>query len=189
MVFGSIVDIFYQWESLGLFDFILPFLLVFALVFGILSSTRFMGQNKAVYIIIAVVVGLMSLRYQYFLSTFLSELFPRLGIGLAVLLVTLILVGLFIAEDETRYWGYGLAVIGVIIAIAVVYQSFSVSGFLFGGYESDIIGYIVLAILIAAVIIAVAIGDRPKDYTGRGRARMLPGVGWAGAPVVVEGRH
>lgn len=176
MALGSIVDIFYQWESLGLFDFVLPFLLVFALVFGILSSTRFMGNNKPVYIILAIVIGLMSLRYQYFLSTFMSELFPRLGIGLAVLLATLILVGLFIAEDEARYWMYGLAAIGVIIAISVVYQSFSASGFLSGfGYESDLIGYIFLGILIVGVIIAVAVGGRSGTQTGRGRIKSITG--------------
>src|SRR3989344_436567 len=103
-LYSSLQDIFYQWEYMGVFDYILPFLLVFAVVFGILSSTKFLGKNNAVYVIIAIVIGLLALRWQFFFSTFLAEIFPRLGIGLAVILTLLILVGMFIAEDETRYW-------------------------------------------------------------------------------------
>ena len=87
MAFGSIADIFYQWEFLGVFDFILPFLLVFAIVYGILASTQILGDNKGIAIIIAVVIGLMSLRYQFFFSSFLSEIFPRLGIGLTIMVI------------------------------------------------------------------------------------------------------
>ena len=153
MVFGSIADIIYQWEYLGVFDFILPFLLIFAIVFGILSSTKFLGDNKSVYLIIAFVIGLMSLRYQYFFSAFLSELFPRLGIGVAVLFVILILVGLFIAKDESRYWGYGLATIGLTIAIIILYQTFERMGWYATGYfGSDSVGFIILAVLISTTM-------------------------------------
>ncbi|MFH1425800.1 MAG: hypothetical protein ABIG28_03695 [archaeon] len=168
MVFGSIADIFFQWEYYGVFDFVLPFLLVFAIVFGILTATNIMGHNKGVAVIIAFVIGLMSLRWQGFFSTFLSELFPRLGIGIAVLLSLLILVGLFIAQKERRYWGYGLAAIGVIIFIVILYQTFSNLGWYFGGYGSESVGFIVLAVLIVGVIIAVAAsggkGDNEGDY-------------------------
>lgn len=172
MVYGSIADIFYQWDYLGVFDFILPFLLVFAIVFGILSSTRFLGENKGVSVIVAIVVGLMSLRYQYFLSSFLSELFPRLGIGLAVILTLMILVGMFIAKDEQRYWGYGLAALGAVIALIVIYQSFDRFGFYFGGYGTDAIGFIFLAILIVGVIIAVSVsGGRGSEDAAARKAR------------------
>ena len=153
-----------------MFDFLLPFLLVFAIVYGILSSTKFMGENKGVYLIVAFVIGVLSLRYQYFFSSFLSELFPRLGIGLAVILTVMILVGLFIAREETRYWGYGLAAIGVIIAIVVIYQSFVATGNGFiGGLNSDFVGFIILGVLLIGLIIAVAVsgskGDGRGDYT------------------------
>ena len=173
MVTGSILDIFFQWENLGVFDYLLPFLLIFALVYGILSWTRFMGDNKPVYIIIALVIGLMSLRYQGFLSSFMSELFPQLGIGLSVLLTVLILVGLFIASDERRYWGYGLGAIGVIIAIVVIYNSFDVFGYV-GGYSSNVIAYIVLFVIIVAVIVAVGIGDRPSSRERSGGTSYFP---------------
>lgn len=154
--YGSIADVFYQWEFLGVFDFILPFLLVFAVVFGILSSTKFMGDNKPVYTLIAVVIGLMSLRYQYFISDFMSELFPRLGVGLAIIFALLILVGLFIAKDEARFWGWGLAAIGAVIAIIIIYQTFDRLGYIYSGFGTDSAGLIILFVMLIGVIIAVA---------------------------------
>lgn len=177
MVFGSLADILYQWEYVGVFDFLLPFLLVFALVFGILTSTNILSKNKGVTVVVAVVIGLMSLRYQSFFSRFLSELFPRLGIGLAVLLTVMILIGLFIAKEEQRYWGYGLATIGIIIAIVVIYQSFAASGIGgigVGGLGSDFIGFIVLGVLLVGVIIAVAVsGSESKPNAGKATWAML----------------
>ncbi|MFH1290395.1 MAG: hypothetical protein ABIH92_03235 [Nanoarchaeota archaeon] len=182
MVFGSIADILFQWEYLGVFDFILPFLLIFAIVFGILTSTKFLGDNKPVCVIVAIVIGLMSIRYSdVFFSAFLSELFPRLGVGLAIVLTLLILVGMFIAKDERRYWGYGLAAIGFVIALSVFYQSTSSLGWTWGGYGTETVGWIVLGVLMAGVIIAVAVAggrDRNNRTPGRGDIAFLPGVGW-----------
>ncbi|MBI2451649.1 hypothetical protein HYV50_01060 [Candidatus Pacearchaeota archaeon] len=172
MPIGTIADILYSWESIGVYDFILPFLLVFALVFGILNATQFLGKNRPVYIIVALAISLMSLRYSFFVSDFLSELFPRLGIGLAVLLAVLIFVGLFIAEEEQRYWGYGLAAIGALIAIIIIFQTFDRTGLYLGGYTSDTVSYIILFVLLVGVIIAVSTsgGQKSKD-TNKGKAK------------------
>lgn len=167
MVYGSIADILYQWEALGVFDFILPFLLVFAIVFGILSATGILSTNKGVSVIIAFVIGLMSIRYQYFFSSFLSELFPRLGIGLAILLMLMILVGLFIAQKEKKYWGYGLAAIGVIIAIVIFYQTAQNLGWMWaGGYGSEGVGMIILGVFVVGIIIAIAASGGHKTHDG-----------------------
>lgn len=164
--FGTFGDIFYTAENFGLFEFILPFLLVFAIVFGILQATN-MFSNRAVAVIIAISVGMMSLRYRGFLSSFLSELFPRLGIGLGVLLTVLILVGMFISQEQSKYWSFILAGLGGLIALIVLYQSFDVFGYL-GGYSSDIIGFVVIGILLLIIIVAVAV---PRDTSSSGHAK------------------
>jgi hypothetical protein len=184
MPYGTIIDVFFQqWEYYGVFDFILPFLLVFALVYGVLSSTRFMGDNRGVYVIIALVIGLISLRYTNYFSVFISELFPRLGVGLAIILTVLIFVGLFIAKDETRYWGYGLAGLGAVIAIIILYQTYDTLPF-FGnssGFGGEFVGFIILGILLVGVIIAVAASGGKRDGDkNKGQIAFLPGTGWGG---------
>ena len=173
--YNSLQDIFYQWEYIGVFDYILPLLLVFAVVFGILSSTKFLGKNRAVYVIIAVVIGLLALRWQNFFSVFLAEIFPKLGVGLAIILSLLILVGMFIAEDETRYWSWGLASIGAVIALIIVYQTFEKLGYNTWGFGSDSAGLIILAVLLIALIIAVAVsGGKHEGSKKPGNAVWLP---------------
>src|SRR3989344_5849172 len=91
----SIGRILEQWSQYGLFDFILPFLLIFALVFGVLSTMNLFKDNKAVNGIIALAVALMSLQFGL-VPAFFAELWPRFGVGIAIYLVFLILVGFFI---------------------------------------------------------------------------------------------
>jgi hypothetical protein len=157
MAYG-VVDILYQWESIGVFDYIFPFMLIFAIVYGIMSKTKFLGDNKGVNVIIAIVLGFLSLRWN-FLGDFLSELAPRLGVGITVLLTLFILVGLFIAKDESRVWGWVLAASGIAVFLIVITKSFSYLGWSIGGIgvnAADYGGFILLGILIVGLIIAVA---------------------------------
>ncbi len=169
MAFGSMADILFQWETMGVFDFALPFLLVFVIVYGILTSTKFFGDKNGVYVIIALVIGLMALRYDYFFSAFLSELFPRLGVGLAILLTILILVGVFIG-DKDNYWRYILMAIGAVIAIAVLWQVSERMGFnLTNTYGGESVGWLLFGVLMIGAIIAVIISGQkdkgPKNIT------------------------
>ena len=94
---GAIGDMLSKWQQAGFFSYVLPFLLIFALIFAILERVGIFKDNKAINAIIAAVVGLMSLQVQM-VSQFFAEIFPRLGVGLAILLVLLILTGLFIPK-------------------------------------------------------------------------------------------
>jgi hypothetical protein len=175
MVFGSLADVFFQWEYIGVFDYILPFLLIFVIVYGILQSTRFFGDNKPVYIVIALVVGLMSLRYQYFLSDFLSELFPRLGIGLAIILGLLLLVGIFIADTD-HYWRYILMAVGAVIAIVIFWQVADRMGWYWlGNIGSDSVGFILLGVILIGLIVAVVASGSRTTHSGPVHWPRFPG--------------
>jgi hypothetical protein len=167
-----------QWQTVGIYDFLLPFLLMFALIFGILSTTNIIGPNKGLHIIIALVIALLAIGYNYStglsFSAFLQVLFPKMAIGLAALLCLLILIGLFVPEDERKYWLYGLGAIGAVIAIIAVSQSFFVLGWTASGY-GDYAGWIVGAVLVVGVIIAVATSSgKSSPSKDRGKAVMVP---------------
>ncbi len=167
MVF-SLADLLNQWQSYGIFDLLLPFLLIFALVFGILSSTGILGGQRGINVIIALVIAAMSLQLG-FVQRFSQEIFPRLGVGLMVILALLILVGLFIAKDEVRYWYWGLAAIGVIVFLVVAAKSGDAFGWGFGSYGTqELIGWVILAVGVIGVIIAVASGGAKNPLPNRG---------------------
>jgi len=177
MVF-SIQDLLFQLESVGVYDYLLPFLLIFAIVFGILTYLRIFGDNKGIHLIIAMVIGLLGVRSN-FLTQFYSEVFPRLGIGVTIILVIFILLGMFIAEEHKTYWMWGIGGIALIIAIVVIIKTFSYLGWDYGSYWGEgSITWIVFAVLLLALIIAVATstggGDsKPSSNAAAGAGKFL----------------
>lgn len=120
---GTFGNLLSQMEQAGFFAYILPFLLIFALVFGILTRTQIFKKNKAINAVIAFVVGLLALQFD-FVPMFFSEIFPRLGIGLAIILALLILVGLF-APSKADAWTHWIFLgAAFIIFVIVLVQTF-----------------------------------------------------------------
>lgn len=117
----SIGDLLNNWADMGVFAYLLPFLMIFALVYGILSKSRILGENKGVNATIALALGLLALQFDY-VSGFYASIFPYAGMGLAVLLLAVIFMG-FIGDTGRRVWvWFG---IGVVIFIFVLWSSLS----------------------------------------------------------------
>jgi len=109
----SITDVLNQWQQIGVFSYVLPFLLIFAVVFAIISKTKIGEGNKAVSAIIAMAVGLLSLQFDL-VPTFFATIFPRVGVGIAIILAVIILLAVFYGGDvgHMKWVGY-IAAIGV----------------------------------------------------------------------------
>ena len=75
--FFSFNDLIYQWENVGVFDLLLPFLLIFAVLFAILTNSRILGDHKGINAIISIVIGLFVVRVA-FSSEFLGTIFANL---------------------------------------------------------------------------------------------------------------
>jgi len=96
---GGIGGLLSNLEQQGFFQYVLPFLLIFSLVLGILGKINLFGENKMVNPVLSLVVALMALQSDL-VSNFFSEIFLKLGVVLSILLVFLILGGLFFKFDE-----------------------------------------------------------------------------------------
>lgn len=158
---GGIGDALNNLASLGFFTYALPFLLIFALVFGILTRMGLFKENKGVVAIISIAVGLMALSVPT-VPEFFSQIFPSMGIGLTILLVVLILVGLF--SDPTKSWlTVSLFIIAAIVALVVIVQS---SGIDLGAWIQNNLGNTagtLLVVGIVVVIMFVVIGRGKKE--------------------------
>jgi len=120
---GAVGNLLYQLETMGVFSYVLPFLMIFALVYAILNKAKFLGNNNAVNVVLSLAVGLMALQFQ-FVSYFFSEIFPRLGVLLSILLVLIILMSLFVDfNGKAARIGFGL--FAGIAGIIIIFQSFS----------------------------------------------------------------
>jgi peptidoglycan/LPS O-acetylase OafA/YrhL len=151
---GALGDFLSKWEEAGLFSYLLPFLIIFAMIFGILTKMKIFKESKAVNAIIALAVALMALQFG-FVTDFFSQIFPRLGVGLAIILGVLIVTGLF-ADKDSNVINYVLLGIGVITIAIVIVQSAGALGWSSGQWWQDnwqlVVGAIVIFILVAIVI-------------------------------------
>jgi hypothetical protein len=113
-------NIFNQWESNGIFAYGFPFLLIFALIFGLLTklnifATKEGTSNKGINVMIALAIAFMSLQFNL-VSSFFGSLFPRFGIALAIILIILIFTGLFTdpKSNITKWVLYGVIFVSII---------------------------------------------------------------------------
>lgn len=166
---GDLGNLLASWEQMGVFSYVLPFLLIFAIVFGILSRTNIFGENKGLNAVVALVIGLLSLQFQL-VPVFFSQIFPNLGVGLSIILIMMILLGLFIPYDKQNKMNYLLLGVAAIIFVIVVANSFSSTGYY--GF-SDIMYFIYahLTGIVITLIVLIAIGavigsggPKPKKY-------------------------
>ena len=153
---NTITEVLNEWADAGVFAYLLPFLFIFAVVFGILNKTRVLGESKGVQATIALALGLLSLQFDY-VSNFFSIFLPYAGIGIAILLIGIILIGLMYDENSESNWvRYVFFGLGVIIFLVVVLTSISDSAFIGGSRFSEswpaITAAIVLLLLISFVI-------------------------------------
>jgi hypothetical protein len=151
---GALGELLAKWESAGFFSYLLPFLLLFSLVFGILTRVQIFKDNKMINGIIALAVALMALQFD-FVPTFFSQIFPRLGVGLAIILGVLIIVGLF-ADPKSAAVNYVLLGVGVITIGLILIQSAGAVGWQSGAWWGEnwqmIVGAIFLFIVVAMII-------------------------------------
>lgn len=124
----TIGDLIRQWEAAGVFTYVLPFLLIFAIIFTILSNVRIFKTNNAVNAIISLAVALMSLQFNV-VSLFFSEIFPRLGLALSLILIGIIILGTFFNIRENKNLRTFFAIISFILIGVVIFSSLEAFNF------------------------------------------------------------
>ncbi len=158
---GTIGNLLARWEQAGVFSYLLPFLLIFALVFGILTRVKLFEENKAVNSIISLAVALMSLQFG-FVSVFFSEIFPQFGMGLAILLIAMILLMVAFGEKSEGTVTWIIFGLGAIIFIVVLINTFGSVGWVSGYWFADRWLDIILVAIGLALVFSVIFGGGKK---------------------------
>jgi len=156
---STITDVLNTWAEYGVFAYVLPFLMIFALVYGLLSKSKLLGENRGVHATLALVIGLLALQFDY-VSNFFATIFPYAGIGISVLLVALILMGVLTDDEDAAKWiffGIG-AVIFIVVMLYTIYDFQWLGGY----YGVDWAPWIILALVVAAAVVGVVLGGKKK---------------------------
>lgn len=145
---------------------VLPFLLVFVIVFAILQKTQILGEGKKqIDAIVALVVGLIVISFSYATGVIVT-LVPFLAVLAVIILIFMILYGMVYKDKEFQiHKGLKIAfgiLIGIAIIIAVIFATgaWDFLRFLFLSSQSSGFFYnVIFALVIVAAIAAVLWGS------------------------------
>ncbi len=154
-------------------DIILPFLLVFTLVFAILDKTKLLGEGKRqINAIISLVIGLILIGFP-FAREIIVKLIPFLVVSLVILFVFMLIFGFVSGKKEGDVLSFGLKVaLGIIFGLAVVVAVLWITGawdYIYqvvveGEFAGKIwINVILIAIIGGAIAIVLSSGGKSGD--------------------------
>ena len=162
----SVGEILQVWAQYDIFFYVLPFLLIFALVFAIMEKLNITGKHndRGINAVISLTIGLLALQYDR-VPLFFQEVFPRLGMGLAVILVALILMGLFVDPKRHQMAVKTFFGIGAVTAVVVLLNAFNDYSWWTGSFWADNVELIVAGVIILTLVGAVIIESGEKIDT------------------------
>jgi len=160
----NFTDLLNQMEQMGFFAYVLPFLLIFAVLYALLVNVDLFSKNKGAAVIIALAAGLLSLQFDR-VPAFFQEIFPNLGIALSIMLVAIVLAGAFISDFEGgkafRWIFFGLGGLVFLIVVLSSLSSYQFAGsFEWRGWWGNYGGIVLFLLMIAGVIIAVTVAGK-----------------------------
>lgn len=153
---------------------ILPFVLIFTIVFAVLQKSKILGEKaKQIDAIVALVVGLVVISFAQATGIIL-QLMPFLAVSLVVILVILLLLGSFLKDLEIKHKGlkaFGIIVVLLAVVIAVLY----ITGLWPTIYDLFLIGSangwvanVLFVVIIGLAVLAVAYKKKGDDDKGKG---------------------
>jgi hypothetical protein len=152
-------------------DYILPFVLVFTLIFAILQKSQLLGEGKKqINAIIGLVVGLILISFP-FANQIVVRLMPFLAVSAVILLVFMLLFGFISGKKDGDVLNKGLKItLGIILGIGLVTAILIITGawdyiwdYMFNREGGSQIFMNALLILILAGAVAAVVSTKDKD--------------------------
>jgi peptidoglycan/LPS O-acetylase OafA/YrhL len=146
-------------------ELVLPFVLVFAVVFAVLQKTEVLGKDKKqVDSIVALVIGLLFVSFGR-ATDIVNNLVPFLVVSLVIILVFMLLIGMlfkggeFDLNDKVKWAITGIVSVALIIAVLVVTNAWDYLAFFFSGEGgSEVVTNIVFVVIVVIALTVVVLG-------------------------------
>ena len=172
----------------GLTDVLLPFLLIFVVVYAILQKTRILGDDrKNLNVIIAIVVGLLVViphvtgRFPANMDPvqILNDALPQVSVVLVAIIFLLILIGVF--GQEQVFLGVSMpgwiAFFSLVVIIAIFGGAAGWWSGTFNYYLERVLGEEAIAIAVMLVVFGLIIAWITSDSKERGERTLVNRLG------------
>ena len=159
-----------QWQAIGIFDVLLPFILLFAIIFAILQKTKALGGRNGIDAVVAMAIGFFVI-INPFVNEVLKVILSNMAIAIIVLVALMLLLGLVWGKQKMKVWNFiggfiGLAIfIWILGRVADYYEMYYPGTMIFSQmWWAENLPWIIplLIILIFAIIVISSGGEEKK---------------------------
>jgi len=173
---GGFSNLAYYLEAYGFMDFLLPFLLVFTILFAVLQRTKILGDKRNFNVMISLILGFMFVvphimgyyPLGYDPVQVMNETLPSISLVAVAAVMLLILMGIFGANFSNS----AAPVVGILAIIFVLYIFGASLGFWNGPYDifywwtPEITELMIIILVFGTVIFFIT--KEPSDDKTRG---------------------
>lgn len=175
----TFTQLFRTLEYYGLSDALLPFLLIFTIIFAMLQKTRILGAGKKNFnVMVALIIAAMvviphitrSYPTRYDLVEILNSALPNVSILIIAIVMGLLLIGLL--GGEARWMGGSLSgIIAILAFAAIIYIFGGAAGWwrnvFFRWWDRDVVTLVVVILVFAIVIWYITKEEEPAQQASR----------------------
>ncbi len=171
-------NIVFLFQNYGVLDFLIPFLLVFAVTFAILQKSKILGDKANIHFIIAFTFGMLFVvphvlgRYppQYDPVLVLNSAIPSISLVSIAAVAVLVLLGVF----GKRFSKTAAPVIAILSILAVIFIFGSALGLwvapndLFYWWTADDFEWLVVILVFGVLVFLITMPQRNKEKKAGG---------------------
>ena len=148
-------------------NYVLPFVLVFTLIFAILQKTKLLGDGKKQNdSIVALVIGLILIAFP-FARTIVVQLMPYLAVSIAILLVFMLGYG-FVYNGKVEMHKWLKITLMIIFALGLITVILLSTGFWDEIYDLVFQGSIAAQVWVNVLLVAIMAGAVIAVLKGKG---------------------
>ncbi|MBI2583619.1 MAG: hypothetical protein HYW25_03045 [Candidatus Aenigmarchaeota archaeon] len=148
-------------NELGFFGFLLPWIFIFAITFGILAKTKVLGDDMRVSAVVSIVLGFFVVGFGGpFLADFFVNIFGIAAMVIAGILVLVLFMGMTGMSLEKI--GDNKAVLVFFIGLAILIFFVALGG-LFVRFTDDAAAIVLIIIVFAAAVAFITGAGNKKD--------------------------
>jgi hypothetical protein len=179
---GPFVQFFERVNEWGVLDSLLPFLLVFTLLFAILQKSKILGAGKKNFnVIIALVIALMVVIPHITgmypqgkdVVSIMNDALPQVSLVIVAIVMALLIIGLL--GGEAKWLGGSLSGWIAILAFLIIVYVFGGSagwwedlGRKLGWWGTDTVSIVIIILVFAIVIWYITKGDSDAEKASKG---------------------
>jgi hypothetical protein len=108
-----------QWQAIGIFDVLLPFILLFAIIFAILQKTKVLGGRNGIDAVVAMAIGFFVI-INPFVNEILKVILANTAIAIIVIVALMLILGLVWGGQKMKAWNFIGGIIGLAIFVWIL---------------------------------------------------------------------